>query len=94
MTYTEINDECIICLSDTPEVMKYDAPCECKPFIHNTCLNDWFQVNPNTCPICKTNYEGLAEGIINPLRPHINSYCLLILMAVLFSIFVYCEYLM
>ena len=92
MTYTEINDECIICLSDTPEVIKYDAPCDCKPFIHSSCRDDWFQINPNTCPICKTNYEGLAEGLINPLRPQINNCILPSLMLLFFSVFIYCEY--
>lgn len=94
MTYTEINDECIICLSDIPEVIKYNGPCECKPFIHNTCRDDWFQVNPNTCPICKTNYEGLAADLGNRSIPVRNDCFLLILLVVLFSIFIYCEYIL
>jgi hypothetical protein len=91
MTYTELKDECIICLSDSPAVIKYDAPCDCKPYIHDTCRNDWFQVNPNTCPICKTNYEGLLTEVRR--IPQINSCFLLCLMTVLFSAFIYFEYL-
>jgi len=92
MTYAEINDECIICLSGSPTVIKYDAPCECKPFIHNTCLDLWFQVNPNTCPICKTNYEGLATDIVILPRTRINTCLIFSLMLGFFSIFIYCEY--
>ena len=93
MTYTEIKDECIICLEGSPKVIKYEGPCDCKPFIHDTCRNQWFLINPNTCPICNTNYEGLAEGLINPIRPQVNNCLLISLTTVLFSVFIYCEYL-
>ena len=101
MSYSELKDECIICLSDIPDVIKYDAPCECKPYIHDDCRNQWFNVNPNTCPICKINYEGVGmpqNYLVNlTVADRINSEIvkrqrLLALMILLFSMFVYFEY--
>jgi hypothetical protein len=92
MAYAELSGDCIICLSNIPDVIKYDAPCECKPYIHTECLSQWFVVNPNTCPICKTNYEGYWAGSDLVLRAPKNHICLVLLMAVLFSLFIYLEY--
>ena len=97
MNYNELKDECIICLSDTPDVVKYDAPCECEPYIHNNCLEQWFNANPNICPICKINYEGL--GTIQNLElaqrlntDNANMQRLFILMMLFFSMFIYFEF--
>lgn len=95
MTYSELKESCIICLSEEPDVIKYDAPCDCKPFIHSDCLGEWFYVNPNTCPICKKNYEGrlLSEETFRPAIFSIwQNWCLLFVMTVLFGLFVYLEY--
>lgn len=91
MAYAELTGDCIICLSDIPDVIKYDAPCECKPYIHTECLSQWFVVNPNICPICKTNYEGsdLADVVV---RHGAKNIYLLFLVAVLFSLFIYLVY--
>jgi E3 ubiquitin-protein ligase DOA10 len=94
MSYSELNESCIICLSEEPAVIKYDAPCECKPYIHGDCLAEWFVINPNICPICKKNYEGATMQIMN--RTYVLSSCsnvsLIILMIILFSLFIYLEY--
>jgi hypothetical protein len=58
---------CIICLLDKPKTKKHDAPCECKPHLHQKCLNIWYLHNPNECPICRINYEdiGVIAEVIN-----------------------------
>ena len=55
---------CLFCLSDTPRTKRNYAPCECKPNLHQRCLNKWYYNNPNECPICRVNYErlGLSGG--------------------------------
>ena len=56
---------CIICLNETPLTKQCDSPCECKPHVHQRCINGWFRVNPNECPICRINYEDMPEdGVI------------------------------
>jgi len=97
MSYSELKDECIICLSDTPDVEKYDAACECKPFIHEECRNQWFTINPNTCPICKINYEGNGNVQNLELAQRLNTdnakmQRLFILMMLFFSMFIYFEF--
>ena len=52
---------CIICLNETPATKQCDSPCECKPHIHQRCINGWFRANPNECPICRINYEDMPE---------------------------------
>jgi hypothetical protein len=54
------NAACIFCLCETPDTKRYDAPCDCKPFVHQHCLNSWFINSPNECPICRINYEDLG----------------------------------
>ena len=56
----EINS-CIICLNETPVTKQCDSPCECKPHVHQRCINGWFRANPNECPICRINYEDMPE---------------------------------
>lgn len=53
--------DCLFCLNAYPNTTQYDAPCKCKPFLHQRCLNKWLQINPNECPICRTNYETIGE---------------------------------
>ena len=64
---------CLFCLNTYPNTTKYDAPCKCKPFLHQRCLNKWLKINPNECPICRTNYETIGETeettIIEPPEP-------------------------
>jgi len=56
----KIKYDCIICLLDKPKTKKHDAPCECKPYLHQKCLNIWYLHNPNECPICRINYEDIG----------------------------------
>ena len=95
MAYSEIKDDCIICLTDEPDIIRYDAPCECKPYIHPQCINMWFAHNPNICPICKQDYERIGAPplmtLINRMPIYSNLY-LITLMVILFSLFVYLEY--
>ena len=50
-----INDKpepCIFCLEDEPPPIFYQGVCKCHPPIHNSCINEWYKINPNCCPIC------------------------------------------
>jgi len=84
MAFVELKDECIICLSDTPDVIKYDEQCDCKPYIHTSCRDKWFTTHPSTCPICKQVYK---EEVFDPCF-----YLLLVLSMLLISLFICIEY--
>ena len=55
---------CIICLIDICRPKKHDSPCECKPYLHQRCVNMWYKNFPNECPICRINYEDIGENDI------------------------------
>ena len=59
-------DPCIICLDDNPPVNIYKGKCNCHPTIHNDCMNEWYSVNPNTCPICLIKPRNII--IINRIK--------------------------
>jgi hypothetical protein len=50
-------DQCIFCLCDNPPTYTYNGICNCHPSIHTECLNKWYDINPNTCPICLIKYN-------------------------------------
>ena len=52
---------CFICLMDIYRPKKAELPCECKPYLHQRCLNLWFKHNENKCPICRIDYEDYGE---------------------------------
>ena len=45
-------ESCIFCLDDNPPTYIYNGICNCRPSIHADCINEWYNINPNTCPIC------------------------------------------
>jgi hypothetical protein len=47
-----------------PKTKQCDSPCECKPHVHQRCINGWFRINPNECPICRINYEDMPEEMM------------------------------
>ncbi len=53
---TVINN-CIICLNNNPIIIQFNGSCNCKPFIHSNCLNEWLEKNNLTCPICRKKYK-------------------------------------
>jgi len=55
--------DCLFCLLDKPNTKKNIAPCDCAPFLHQRCLNKWYKTNPNSCPICRINYEDIGSPI-------------------------------
>ena len=83
---------CIICLvnlqsNETP--FKYDGLCQCTPYIHNVCLNKWFEKRDNICPICHGPYRIYEEinvdpNIFNRPLPFENNKCNKILMVITF----------
>jgi len=58
---------CMFCLCETPRTIKYDGPCECKPYVHKRCLTTWFKKTPNECPLCRRDYDPLSEAEEMPL---------------------------
>lgn len=58
---------CMFCLCDTPPTIKYDGPCDCKPYVHKRCLTTWFKKTPNECPLCRKDYDPLSEVEEEPL---------------------------
>jgi hypothetical protein len=55
-------DDCIICLTNNPECIKFKGACKCSPLIHQVCLDKWFATNPLMCPICKKKYTDTKSG--------------------------------
>ena len=54
---TPIGPQCIICLQ-SEDTITYNGECNCKPIIHIKCLDEWFKVNSQTCPICRKVYTS------------------------------------
>jgi hypothetical protein len=52
---------CMFCLCETPLPIKYDGPCECKPYLHKRCLTTWFKKTPNECPLCRKDYDPISD---------------------------------
>jgi hypothetical protein len=52
---------CMFCLCETPNIVQYDGPCPCKPYLHLQCLESWFINTPNECPLCRTDYDPPSE---------------------------------
>ena len=50
----------MFCLCDVPKTKQIESPCDCRPHLHQRCLNKWYKTEPNTCPICRLNYETVA----------------------------------
>ena len=48
---------CIFCLQDDNKIICYQGSCNCHPYIHDKCLNEWYSINPNKCPICLNKKE-------------------------------------
>jgi len=61
-------DDCIICLTNNPKCIKFKGSCKCSPLVHQECLDKWFILNPQICPICRKKYtvnENKKELIQN-----------------------------
>lgn len=54
---------CIFCLQDDNKIITYQGSCNCHPFIHEECINEWNKRNLNKCPICLNKKE---QDIIIP----------------------------
>jgi len=63
--------DCLFCLLNNPKTKKNIAPCDCTPFLHQRCLNKWYKANPNSCPICRVNYEDIGVPVQDEEEPQI-----------------------
>jgi len=62
---------CIICLADTPVTVTYSGSCNCKPKLHELCLQKWIQENSDVCPICRKSNNVLVLAVNNRnIRPY------------------------
>jgi len=48
---------CMICLEVSGDIIQYAGSCNCRPKLHIACLQQWFSINRNTCPICRHKYN-------------------------------------
>lgn len=71
-----LEEECIICLQNNNEIIKYSGVCQCNPFIHKECLDEWYKIYPNMCPICRIQNRTNNIIIIN------NERCIRILLGI------------
>lgn len=55
-------DTCVLCLCDDPPTNIYNGICNCHPPIHNECINEWYNINPNTCPICLIRFYRINRN--------------------------------
>jgi len=49
-------DSCIICLSESSDIVKFKGRCRCQPTIHPVCISEWMEKNNQQCPICRISY--------------------------------------
>jgi len=54
-------NDCIICLTNNPECIKFKGSCKCSPLIHQACLDKWLSTNQLMCPICKKKYTTIEN---------------------------------
>ena len=59
--YMSDKNACMFCLCEKPLPVKYDGPCNCKPYVHLRCLTTWFKATPNECPLCRKDYDPVSE---------------------------------
>jgi hypothetical protein len=50
-----MEDQCIFCFN-TEEVFKLHGLCDCRPNVDMTCIKKWYEMKPDTCPICLSVY--------------------------------------
>jgi hypothetical protein len=85
-------DPCIFCLEDEPTPICYQGNCKCHPPIHNACITVWYNLKPNTCPIClKGDWQNVNLIII--VEPAITRkivliFCCLCCLSLCFSPFI------
>lgn len=58
-------NSCIFCLHDESPLIIYNGLCNCHPYIHKECIDDWYKLNPGKCPICLISNQSTNIIIIN-----------------------------
>ena len=48
--------ECSFCLINDNDTRLFSHKCG-NYYVHDDCLNDWLQLQPNTCFICRQSYQ-------------------------------------
>ena len=75
-----LEEECIICLQNNNEIIKYSGVCQCNPFVHKECLDEWYKIYPNMCPICRN--QSRNQNIQNNIIIIHNQRCARILLGI------------
>lgn len=85
-------EPCIFCLEDEPIPICYEGNCKCHPQIHDACITAWYNVKPNTCPICLKGSQRSANFIIivEPAitRKIVLAFCFVFGLSLCFSSFI------
>jgi len=80
-----IAPQCIICLQ-SEDTITYNGQCNCKPIIHIKCLEEWFKVNNQTCPICRKEYSTAQHSADDPTAGCCCCCCIFTFIAVMICI--------
>jgi len=60
-----MEEQCIFCFN-TEDVFKLHGVCDCRPNVDMVCIKKWYEMKPDTCPICLHSYidsESNLEAI-------------------------------
>ena len=73
---TQLYNNCIICLTNDQNVIKYKGTCQCNIYVHQKCIEEWnnSELNKNKpikCMICKK--ESLIPIQENKVDPNENA---------------------
>lgn len=55
------NKDCIFCLTPVNKKQIQYQGCKCVLFFHDSCINEWFRQNPNSCPLCRKQVSVLEN---------------------------------
>ena len=57
-----MEEQCIFCF-DTEDVFKLHGVCDCRPNVDMTCIKKWYEMKPDTCPICLETYIDIEPDL-------------------------------
>jgi len=64
------NQQCIICLSESPPAKPLGFSCGCSVKVHRTCLDQWLLTSQSACLYCRKPANLLESNRLqNPVEP-------------------------